>query len=121
MHHRLYVPFAFGALYGHPFEGAILDGLGAGLATVVSGLTDRQMIFLFGFATYKTVDDHCGYYFPWFPVHMIFGNNSDYHDIHHQHAGIKYNYSQPLFIHWDVICGTRMTREQLLAKKEKST
>ena len=84
MHHRLYVPFAFGALYGHPFEGAILDGLGAGLSAVFAGLSERQIILLFGVATFKTVDDHCGYYFPWYPVHMIFGNNSDYHDIHHQ-------------------------------------
>ena len=93
MHHRLYVPFAFGSLYGHPFEGAILDGLGAGLSHTIAGMTERQAIFLFGFATYKTVDDHCGYYFPWHPVHMAFGNNSDYHDIHHQVC-------ESLIIHW---------------------
>lgn len=84
MHHRLYVPFAFGSLYGHPFEGAILDGAGAGLAHTLSGLSTRQAIFFFAFTTYKTVDDHCGYNFPWHPVHMLFGNNADYHDIHHQ-------------------------------------
>ncbi|KAF8522446.1 sphingosine hydroxylase [Hysterangium stoloniferum] len=117
VHHRLYVPYAFGALYGHPFEGAILDGLGATLAHTLAGLSDRQGILLFAFATYKTVDDHCGYYFPWHPIHMLFGNNAEYHDIHHQHAGIKSNYSQPLFIHWDVILGTRMTMEQLREKK----
>jgi len=120
VHHRLYVPFAFGSLYGHPFEGAILDGLGATLSHTLAGMTDRQAILLFAFATYKTVDDHCGYYFPWHPIHMLFGNNAEYHDIHHQHAGIKSNYSQPLFIHWDVILGTRMTMEQLQAKKGKS-
>jgi len=84
MHHRLYVPFAFGALYGHPFEGAILDGLGAGLAHTIAGMTERQAIILFGFATYKTVDDHCGYAFPFDPFQIMSGNNADYHDIHHQ-------------------------------------
>jgi len=120
VHHRLYVPFAFGALYGHPFEGAVLDGLGATISHSLSGMSDRQAILLFAFATYKTVDDHCGYYFPYHPIHMLFGNNAEYHDIHHQHAGIKSNYSQPMFIHWDVILGTRMTMEQLQAKKGKS-
>lgn len=120
MHHRLYVPFAFGSLYGHPFEGAILDGAGAGLAHSLSGLSERQAIFFFAFTTYKTVDDHCGYHFPWHPIHMLFGNNADYHDIHHQHAGIKFNYSQPLFIHWDVLLGTRMTRQELEEKKDRS-
>ncbi|GJJ07861.1 hypothetical protein Clacol_002067 [Clathrus columnatus] len=120
MHHRLYVPFAFGSLYGHPFEGAILDGIGGGLSHSLAGLSERQAIFFFAFATYKTVDDHCGYYFPWHPIHALFGNNADYHDIHHQHAGIKSNYSQPLFVYWDAILGTRMTREELEEKKART-
>ena len=84
VHHRLYVPFAFGALYSHPFEGAFLDGLGAAFAHSIAGMSERQAILLFGFATYKSVEDHCGYHFPWHPVHRLFGNNSEYHDIHHQ-------------------------------------
>jgi sphinganine C4-monooxygenase len=43
----------------------------------------------------------------------VFGNNADYHDIHHQKAGIKSNFSQPFFIHWDVFFGTRMSRDTL--------
>ena len=31
-HHRLYVPYAFGALYNHPLEGLLLDTAGAALA-----------------------------------------------------------------------------------------
>ena len=45
-----------------------------------------------------------------------------------QMAGIKSNFSQPFFIHWDVILGTRMTREAMenrqrrwKEKVEKST
>ena len=32
VHHRLYVPYAYGALYNHPLEGFLLDTLGALLA-----------------------------------------------------------------------------------------
>jgi sphinganine C4-monooxygenase len=81
VHHRLYVPYAFGALYNHPLEGIILDTLGAAVAHEASRMTMRQAIVLFAFASAKTVDD--------------FYNNSDYHDIHHQAYGIKANFSQP--------------------------
>lgn len=36
-----------------------------------------------------------------------------------QIAGIKSNYSQPFFIHWDTILGTRMTREELESRQRK--
>ncbi|GAA5823011.1 hypothetical protein JCM11251_004456, partial [Rhodosporidiobolus azoricus] len=99
-HHRLYVPYSFGALYNHPLEGFVLDTLGAGLAHELSGLTTRQAIFFFALSSCKTVDDHCGFAFPWDPLQHLFGNNADYHDIHHQVAGLKKNYSQPWFISW---------------------
>lgn len=83
-HHRLYVPYAFGALYNHPVEGFLLDSLGAVIAQSVSGMTTRQAALLFSMATFKTVDDHCGYRFPLDPFQMMSKNNADYHDIHHQ-------------------------------------
>lgn len=84
VHHRLYVPYAFGALYNHPIEGFLLDTLGAALAHALTGMTTRQAALLFAVATFKTVDDHCGYALPWDPLQVCFGNNADYHDIHHQ-------------------------------------
>lgn len=84
VHHRLYVPYAFGALYNHPLEGFVLDSVGAVVAETVAHLSVRQTIFLFAFSTMKTVDDHCGYSFPFDPLQMLSGNNCDYHDIHHQ-------------------------------------
>ncbi|KAF8480612.1 hypothetical protein JB92DRAFT_3273633 [Gautieria morchelliformis] len=75
MHHRIYVPYAFGSLYGHPFERAILDGLSGIISFSLTRMTARQGILLFTFTTYKTVEDHCGYCFPWHPMHMLFGNN----------------------------------------------
>jgi len=93
---------------------------------MMMGLTIRQDILFFGISTAKTVDDHCGFAFPWDPFQHLFGNNADYHDIHRklsprrliiihdtlliflsylaradQVAGLKKNYSQPWFISWE--------------------
>ncbi|CAN1321577.1 Sphinganine C4-monooxygenase 1 [Linum perenne] len=84
-HHRLVVPYAYGALYNHPVEGLLLDTIGL-----------------------KTVDDHCGLWLPGNPFHLFFKNNTAYHDIHHQLYGTKYNFSQPFFVTWDKILGTYM-------------
>ncbi|KIJ20767.1 hypothetical protein PAXINDRAFT_106468 [Paxillus involutus ATCC 200175] len=119
VHHRLYVPYAFGALYNHPLEGFVLDSFGAILAETVANLSVRQTMFLFAFSTMKTVDDHCGYSLPFDPFQMFSGNNANYHDIHHQTIGIKSNFSQPFFIHWDAILGTRMTRKDIEERKRK--
>ena len=109
-HHRLYVPYAFGALYNHPLEGMLLDTLGAELARVVSRMTLRQTMVFFTLSTFKTVCDHGGYAFPWYfnPIHALFPNNAAYHDVHHQTQGLRYNYSQPFFVHFDTILGTRV-------------
>lgn len=123
-HHRLYVPYAFGALYNHPLEGFALDTCGSVLAHEIVGFTTRQAMLFFVISTMKTVDDHCGFAFPWDPFQHITGNNADYHDIHRkwrafrgcpcrsrdlsshgtpadQVAGLKKNYSQPWFISWE--------------------
>jgi sphinganine C4-monooxygenase len=106
-HHRLYVPYAFGALYNHPFEGFLLDTAGTGVAFLVSRMTIRQSMWFFTFSTIKTVDDHCGYAFPWDPLQLVTNNNSAYHDIHHQSWGIKTNFSQPFFTIWDRFMDTQ--------------
>jgi len=112
-HHRLYVPYAFGALYNHPLEGFLLDTLGACVAETLAGMTTRQAMVLFILSTMKTVDDHCGYSLPFDALQLLTSNNADYHDIHHQAIGIKSNFAQPFFVHWDVILGTRLTRKDI--------
>ncbi|XP_077250012.1 sphinganine C4-monooxygenase 1-like [Tasmannia lanceolata] len=107
-HHRLIVPYAFGALYNHPLEGLLLDTIGGALSFLVSGMSPRASIFFFSFATIKTVDDHCGLWLPGNLFHVLFRNNTAYHDIHHQLYGNKYNFSQPFFVTWDKILGTHM-------------
>lgn len=83
-HHRLYVPYAFGSSYNHPLEGILLESLGAGIAERLAGFSTRQAMFFFVFATFKGVDDHCGYSLPFDPFQLVTGNNADYHAIHHQ-------------------------------------
>ncbi|OJJ87880.1 sphingosine hydroxylase [Aspergillus glaucus CBS 516.65] len=106
-HHRLYVPYAFGALYNHPVEGFLLDTAGTGVGFLTARMTTRQSMWFFTMSTIKTVDDHCGYEFPWDPLQKITSNNAAYHDIHHQSWGIKNNFSQPFFIFWDRMLGTK--------------
>ncbi|KAF2396320.1 putative sphinganine hydroxylase Sur2 [Trichodelitschia bisporula] len=105
-HHRLYVPYAYGALYNHPVEGFLLDTLGTGVAYMVAGMTTRQSMWFFTCSTIKTVDDHCGYALPWDPLQHLTSNNAAYHDIHHQSWGIKTNFSQPFLTFWDRFLGT---------------
>ncbi|KAI9845601.1 MAG: hypothetical protein M1838_001685 [Thelocarpon superellum] len=119
-HHRLYVPYAFGALYNHPFEGFLLDTLGAAIAFKVAGLTTRQGMWFFTGSTIKTVDDHCGYALPWDPLQQLTGNNAGYHDVHHQSWGIKANFSQPFFTFWDRALGTIWTGGDVSARYERS-
>lgn len=107
-HHRLVVPYAFGALYNHPLEGLLVDTFSGALAFLASGLSPRASIFFFSFATIKAIDDHCGLWLPGNPFHVIFSNNTAYHDIHHQLYGSKYNFSQPFFVAWDKLLGTYM-------------
>lgn len=119
VHHRLYVPYAFGALYNSLLEGFLLDTLGTGLAQLATGLTPREAIVFYTFSTMKTVDDHCGFALPYDPFQLIFPNNAAYHDIHHQHFGIKTNYAQPFFVFWDKLFGTEYkgTKEYIAKQK----
>jgi sphinganine C4-monooxygenase len=83
-HHQLYAPYAFATMYNHPVEGLLVDALGAFLAQTFSDLSTRQAALLFTLATCKSLDDHCGYRFPFDPFQMFSQNNADFHDIHHQ-------------------------------------
>lgn len=125
VHHRLYVPYAYGALYNNPLEGFVLDTVGAAIGYFALSLSTRESIVFYLFSTLKTVDDHCGYELPWDPFQFLFPNNAAYHDIHHQSFGIKTNFSQPFFIHWDEIFNTKFkgTKEyitkQRVARQER--
>ena len=114
------MPYAYGALYNHPFEGFLLDTLGAGVAFKIAGMSTRQGMCFFTGSTIKTVDDHCGYALPFDPLQNLTGNNAGYHDIHHQSWGIKSNFSQPYFTFWDRMLGTIWKGGDMSSKYERS-
>ncbi|KAK8686805.1 hypothetical protein V6N13_125822 [Hibiscus sabdariffa] len=107
-HHRLVVPYSFGALYSHQLDGLLFDTIGASLAILLSGMSSRTSIYFSCFTNIKAIDDHCGMMMPGNPFHIFFWNNTAFHDTHHQLHGSKYNFSQPFFIMWDKIMGTYM-------------
>lgn len=94
VHHRLTVPYAFGALYNHPVEGFCMDSLGGAIPSLLLNMHPWTSTLFFCLATLKTVDDHCGYAWPWDPLQFLFSNNAKYHDIHHWGKGRMYNFSQ---------------------------
>lgn len=114
------MPYAFGALYNHPFEGFLLDTCGTGLAYLLAGMTPRQSMWFFTCSTIKTVDDHCGYALPFDPLQHITSNNAGYHDVHHQSWGIKTNFSQPFFTFWDRALGTVWSGGDVSARYERA-
>lgn len=92
VHHRLSTNYSYGALYNHPLEGLLLDTIGGGLASLLTFMNPETACVFYILSTLKTVDDHCGYVWPWM---RIFGNHAGYHDVHHWNGGLKYNFSQP--------------------------
>lgn len=107
-HHRLVVPYAFGALYSHQVDGFLFDTMGGTLSALISSMSPRTATYFFCFSMIKTIDDHCGIMIPGNPLHIMFWNNTAFHDVHHQLHGSKYNFSQPFFVMWDKIMGTYM-------------
>ena len=107
-HHKLIVSYAFGALYNHSLEGLLLDTIGGAMSFLFLSMTPRTSILFFSFSTIKIVDDQCGLWLPGNPLHILFQNNTTYHDIHHQLYGAKFNFEQPFFVTWDKILGTYM-------------
>jgi len=126
IHHRLTNPYAFGALYNHPVEGFLMDTIGSGIPALLLGMHSWTACIFFSLATLKTVDDHCGYTWPYDPFQHIFSNTARYHDIHHWGRGKMYNFSQPFYTHWDkwmhtdyedAILRGQISREVLLEEK----
>jgi sphinganine C4-monooxygenase len=61
VHHRIYVPYAFGAMYNHPIETFLMDAPSDVVGKACALLSVRQSILFWTFSNLKTVDDHCGY------------------------------------------------------------
>ncbi|KAL9110300.1 MAG: hypothetical protein Q9187_008073, partial [Circinaria calcarea] len=88
-HHRLYVPYAYGAVYAHWIESLFLDILSFMMGNALAGFSVRQSMVFGSLATIKTISDHCGYVFPWDPFRSLNANGAKFHDLHHQSWGFK--------------------------------
>ncbi|KAK3172879.1 hypothetical protein OEA41_006204 [Lepraria neglecta] len=130
-HHRLYVSYAYGAVYAHWLETLFLDILSFVLAGEIAQLSARQSMLFGSFATIKTISDHCGYVFPWDPFRLANNNGAVFHDLHHQSWGLKYNFST-YTVFWDNLLGTTWADKEgadkryqrvweLTAKRSQST
>lgn len=106
MHHQLIVPYAYGAQYIHPVDAIAGEVLGGLMATLFSGMSPTTATVFFTLLSIKGLDDHCGLWFPNHPVHRFMTNNSAFHIIHHQHYGVKHNYSVHFLTTWDLLLGT---------------
>ncbi|XP_078436323.1 sphinganine C4-monooxygenase 1-like [Wolffia australiana] len=107
VHHRLIVPYSYGAQYHTVAEAFGADVLGSGFAMLVSGMSPTASALFFSTMSLKAVDDHCGKWFPNSnPFHRYLHNNSAFHGVHHQVHGFKYNYSNHFLVTWDMILGT---------------
>ncbi|KAL8959297.1 MAG: hypothetical protein Q9193_003820, partial [Seirophora villosa] len=87
-HHRLYVSYAYGAVYAHWLETLFLDILSFVLAGEIARLSPRQSMLFASAATVKTIADHAGYVFPWDPLRFLNPNGARFHDLHHQTWGL---------------------------------
>lgn len=121
-HHRLYVPYAFGAFYNTLSEAFIIDTVGTTISIFLSGLNTRQATIFSTISVLKGVDDHCGYKLPWDPLQWLGEQGTEFHDIHHQswganvsweiaerivtHMFMQTNYSQLYTTFWDHFFGT---------------
>ncbi|KAL9601432.1 MAG: hypothetical protein Q9219_002498 [cf. Caloplaca sp. 3 TL-2023] len=104
-HHRLYVSYAYGAVYAHWLETLFLDILSFVLAGEIARLTPRQSMLFASLATVKTIGDHCGYVLPWDVGAWVNGNGAVFHDLHHQSWGVKHNFAT-YTVFWDKLLGT---------------
>ncbi|XP_078435989.1 sphinganine C4-monooxygenase 1-like isoform X1 [Wolffia australiana] len=107
LHHRLLVPYSYGAQYTDFFDAFVGQNLGGAVAMAVSGMSPMTSALFFSLISIKAVDDHCGMWLPnWNPMHRFLRNNVSFHSVHHQVYGFKYNYSIHFLATWDMLLGT---------------
>lgn len=99
VHHRLYVPFSYGALYNHWADSIFGDYVAGLLGVYLIRLTAHEQMFFLWLVIFKVVEDHAAYELPWSPSTLLgrlTGCTSTYHHVHHQSWGIKVSSQQSL-------------------------
>jgi len=105
IHHEYYHPITLSSEHAHPIEFLV-----GNLLPVMMGPTilKSHIITLWLWILIRitvSIDEHCGYTFPWSPVRLIpFGATVDGHDFHHNQNKDAIFASQ--FTWWDALLGT---------------
>lgn len=85
----------------------------------IASMTTRQSIVFFAVGTLKSVDDHCNWVLPWDPVQFFCRSGLRGHDYHHSLRGLKKNYSQFVFSHWNRVMGTLASDAEMEAEMRR--
>ncbi|KAM4636930.1 cholesterol 25-hydroxylase-like protein [Discoglossus pictus] len=109
LHHKYTSTFALATQYSSAWEMLSL-GFFAGASPMMLGCHPMTEMAFFIVNIYLSVEDHCGYDFPWSTHRIIpFGlcGGPGHHDLHHQK--FRSNYA-PYFTHWDKLFMTHSTQ-----------
>ena len=94
VHHQLYAPYSYGALYSHALEGLIEFLLILG-GYVTFNFSHQEMIIVTSLANIAAVLDHSNI--------RLWKNN--FHELHHSKYP-NYNFQVPFFTYYDRLFGT---------------
>lgn len=116
-HHEYTTVVCLSSEHAHPVEfaaGNLLPLIVGPIAVRSHLFTVWMWVFL---RIYVSVEEHCGFAFPWSPVRLLpFMATPDGHDFHHSHNVGVYA-SQ--FVFWDRVCGTDKAYLEHLRKKRE--
>lgn len=96
-HHRLHIPYSFGALYNSSFEAGVTSSMML-YGFYLLGISFPEFIFVTTLANIATVLDHSNEL-------TFFNYKHKFHNLHHS----KYqnaNFQQPFFTYYDKLFGT---------------
>ncbi|CAH2322133.1 cholesterol 25-hydroxylase [Pelobates cultripes] len=119
MHHKYTSTFALATQYSSAWEMMSL-GFFAGVSPIVLGCHPMTEMAFFVVNIYLSVEDHCGYDFPWSTHRLIpFGlcGGPGHHDLHHEKFVSNY---APYFTHWDKLFNT-LAQKSATKGKSKDT
>ena len=105
LHHEWTAPIVLASEHAHVLEFVVSNGLPvlAGPLLLRSHTLTYAIFVVTRVAT--SVDNHCGYAFPWSPCRLLpFGTTAESHDFHHA-RGIDAAFASQ-FALFDVLCGT---------------
>eukprot|EP00300_Choanocystis_sp_HF-7_P006034 c14439_g1_i2.p1 GENE.c14439_g1_i2~~c14439_g1_i2.p1 ORF type:complete len:212 (+),score=28.33 c14439_g1_i2:181-816(+) len=110
IHHQCQIPVGVCSENTHPIEFVFSNilPLMAGPLLLRSHLCTTWLWIVWRIGA--TVDDHCGYDFPWSFYRVVpFSGSATFHDLHHSvNTG---NYGS-FFQWWDLVCATRINTQQ---------